>query len=89
MNNRKVRRSDPDVAFIPEPDSGPVVAKDALADSMGQDYLSSATSGEEATPDDHDAVQTEEVGGPFVVTTEDEELGDDEDEEDEEEDEGQ
>lgn len=86
MPSRKIRperRSDPGGAFFPEPDNGPVVANDALAENMGQEFLTSATSGEEATPDDHDAVQPEEEGGPFIETTADEELGieDDEDEE--------
>ena len=71
---RAERRSDPGGAFIPEPDDGPVVANESVAETLGQEYLSSATSGEEVTPERRDEVQPEELGGPFVETTEREEL---------------
>ena len=77
---RAERRSDPGGAFFPEPEEGPVVANEEVAETLSQEYLSSATSGEEVASERRDELQTEELGGPFVETTDGEELSHDNDE---------
>lgn len=84
-HSREAARSDGGVAFLPDPESGPVLTDDELAENMGQEYLTSATSGEEATPDDGEALRVEELGEPLLETSTDEELAKDDDEDDEEE----
>jgi hypothetical protein len=39
---------------------------DELGEELGEAFLQSATSGEEAEPERHERVVTEEQGGPFV-----------------------
>ncbi|MFO0757729.1 MAG: hypothetical protein U0359_14625 [Byssovorax sp.] len=62
-------RSDDGNAFLPDPGSGRAVAKDDLAEEIAEDFLTSATSGEEAGEDIRDAVVPEDFGGPFVPTS--------------------
>jgi len=62
---------DDDRAFI-----GGKRSHDSLAENLGEEFVSSATSGEEAGEDALNAVTTEESGGPFVVTTAGEEMAD-------------
>jgi hypothetical protein len=59
-------RSDDGNAFLPDPGGGPAVAGDDLADEIAEDFLTSATSGEEAGESIRDALVPEDYGGPFV-----------------------
>ena len=43
-------------------------SKDDFAEELGEDFVGSATSGEEQTLEARDAVVDEESGGPFVTT---------------------
>lgn len=51
-------------AFIARPRTG-----DELGDELGEAFVRSATSGEEAGPERKDQVTTEEDGGPFVISS--------------------
>jgi hypothetical protein len=53
---------------------------DPLAEELGEAFLQSATSGEDAEPALHDAVTPEENGGPFLVTRANEEFAEGTDE---------
>lgn len=72
-------RSDGGRAFLPDPfEHGWVsssTSPDALAEGLAEEFLASATSGEEVTSDERDEVQTEELGGPFSITSAQEEYG--------------
>jgi hypothetical protein len=73
-------RSDDGDAFIPDPsEGGPPVAVDDIAETLAEEFVQSATSGEEAGEDVRDEWVPEEVGGPFVETRADDEFADDED----------
>jgi len=70
-------RSDEGTAFLPDPYDGagaPARAADSLAETLAEEYVSAATTAEEMTGDQRDAVQTEEVGGPFTETSAQEEF---------------
>jgi hypothetical protein len=65
-------------AFLPDPrDGGPTRTRDDLAEMMAEDFLASASSGEEQGQARRDAVVAEELGGPFVQSTAEEEIVDD------------
>ena len=69
-------RSDDGNAFVPDPSSsGRSRVKDVLAEQLAEEFLSSATSGEEHGLEAHDRVFTEERGGPFVTTSARKEFG--------------
>ncbi|MEJ7729061.1 MAG: hypothetical protein WKG00_07595 [Polyangiaceae bacterium] len=53
-----------DRAFLDGARSG-----DELAEELGEAFVASATSGEEAEPERHDRVTEAERGGPFVGST--------------------
>jgi hypothetical protein len=59
-------RTDDGAAFFPDPGSGPIRAPDELAELAAEEFLQSATSGEEVGEDVRDEIVTEELGGPFV-----------------------
>lgn len=63
------RRMDDGNAFIPDPGSGPARTKDDLAENLAEQFLTSATSAEETTPDEMDREVPEDSGGPFVETS--------------------
>jgi hypothetical protein len=71
------RRSDDADAFIPDPAEGPAHANDDLAEVLAEDFLESATRGNDVFEDELGRPLSDEVGGPFVVTDADEELADD------------
>jgi hypothetical protein len=48
---------------------------DAFADELAREFVSSATSAEEAATDARAELTTEEFGGPFVVTSAQTEFG--------------
>jgi hypothetical protein len=63
-------------AFLPDPQSGPAHTNDDLAEMVAEEFLRSATSGEEVGEDVRNQVVPEELGGPFVPSSSDEELAD-------------
>ncbi|WP_394837238.1 hypothetical protein LVJ94_10060 [Pendulispora rubella] len=71
-------RTDGGEAFIPDPygrgQSGHTRAAEPMAESLAEDFLASATSGEEVTQELRDALNADEVGGPFVETQAQEEF---------------
>jgi hypothetical protein len=73
-------RTDTGDAFMPDPGEGPAHIRDDLAEILAEDFLRSATSGEDADDEMVDQVVPEEFGGPFVETTANEEFADGEDE---------
>jgi hypothetical protein len=72
------RPMDDGEAFLPDPrDGGPTRVRDDLAEMMAEEFLSSASSGEEQTQEGRDQVVAEELGGPFIQSTDEEEMADD------------
>ena len=74
-------RSDSGDAFIPDPEEGgPARTDDDLAETLAEDFVRSATTGEDAEDETMDQIVPEEIGGPFVETAASEEfaLGPDE-----------
>ena len=67
-------RSDDGNAFIPDPEGGPAYTRDDLAESLAEDFLQAATSGEDVAEESGDQVVPEELGGPFVETSANEEF---------------
>src|SRR5262245_36048128 len=67
-------RTDDADAFIPDPDGGPAVIPDDLAESLAEEFLESATSGEDRAEELQDEVVPEELGGPFVESTAEQEF---------------
>jgi hypothetical protein len=77
----RAHRSDDADAFLPDPsDDGPARSNDDLAEVLAEDFLESATRGNDVYEDDLERELPDEVGGPFIVTESDEELADDIDE---------
>jgi hypothetical protein len=62
-------RSDSGDAFFPDPGEGRAHTKDALAEELAEEFLSSATSGEPSLQENRDNEVTDEAGGPFITTT--------------------
>ena len=73
-------RSDSGDAFIPDPEDGHAHVDDDLAETLAEDFVRSATTGEDAEDETMDQIVPEEIGGPFVETSAAEEfaLGPDE-----------
>jgi hypothetical protein len=67
-------RSDDGNAFFPDPEGGPAHTSDDLAENMAEEFLQSATSGENVSEEAMDQVVAEELGGPFVETSAEEEF---------------
>ncbi len=55
----------PEPAFLPEPE----YANDDLAEELGEEFVMTATSGEQAAEDIRNEDFPEELGGPFVETS--------------------
>ncbi|WP_441292328.1 hypothetical protein ACSRUE_19760 [Sorangium sp. KYC3313] len=73
---RSAGRAESRDAFIPDPDDGPPEVLDELAEQIAEQYVASATSGRGDTTEDYeDRVEPEEIGGPFVITTDEQEIG--------------
>jgi hypothetical protein len=68
-------RSDDANAFLPDPDGGPAKSPEDLSESLAEEFVEAATSGEDLSDERLDATVPEEVGGPFVETSAAEELG--------------
>jgi hypothetical protein len=75
MNHRPKRRDDAR-AFLPDPEDGGSLAHvdDDLAESLAEEFISAATSAEEASEDVRDEVVPEELGGPFLEVPASEEF---------------
>jgi hypothetical protein len=72
------RKMDDGEAFLPDPrDGGRTRARDDLAEMLAEEYVSSASSGEESFQRDAEKVVAEELGGPFITSTVDDEMADD------------
>jgi hypothetical protein len=61
---------------MPDPEDGPARIDDSLAETLAEEYLESATRGEDVVEDAFDEVVPEELGGPFVETTAADEFAD-------------
>lgn len=59
---------------MPDPEEGPARAPDDLAETLAEDFVQSATTGEDADDEALDQIVPEELGGPFVETSAAEEL---------------
>jgi hypothetical protein len=62
-------------AFIPDPREIHQRVPDYLAEYLGEGFIQSVTSGNDIDPDVRDAIQMEELGGPFLETDADTEFG--------------
>jgi hypothetical protein len=76
----RVMRADSADAFIRNPDDGDMNVEDDLAESLAEEFVHSATSGENQAEETLDQVVPEEIGGPFIETSAEEEFADDVDE---------
>ena len=63
------QRSDDGNAFMPDPEDGPARIHDDLAENLAEEYVDAATRGDGADDAAIDGVVSEEIGGPFVVTS--------------------
>jgi hypothetical protein len=72
-------RTDDANAFLPDPEDGPAHTSDDLAESLAENFLQAATTGENQDDRTLDASVSEEIGGPFVETDIDDEVAFDED----------
>ncbi|HWL85615.1 MAG TPA: hypothetical protein VNO21_07425 [Polyangiaceae bacterium] len=77
-HHSKSARTDDGDAFLPDPYawglSGHARSAEPMGESMAEDFLASATSGEDVTPELRDALNADEIGGPFVETQAQEEF---------------
>jgi hypothetical protein len=73
---RRSTRSDSADAFFPDPQGGPARAPDDLAESLAEDFVASATSGDNVDDEVMNQVVSEEIGGPFIETSSSEEFAD-------------
>jgi hypothetical protein len=76
---RQGRTDDAD-AFMRDPGEGPARIGDDLAETLAEEFLHAATSGEDMADEVLEQVVPEEIGGPFVETTGDQEFADGTDE---------
>jgi hypothetical protein len=72
-------RTDDANAFLPDPEDGPAHTSDDLAESLAENFVQGATTGESPDEQAMDATVSEEIGGPFIETDVDEEVAFDED----------
>ena len=73
-------RTDTADAFMPDPGEGPARIRDDLAEVLAEDFVRSATSGEDVDDEVMEQVVPEEYGGPFVESSADEEFAEGTDE---------
>jgi len=74
-SRRKSQRSDDGNAFIPE-SALRTGTSEALAQQLAEGHQRAVTTGEDDAESARDALQTEEIGGPFIVSGAEEEFGD-------------
>ena len=73
----RVLRADSADAFIRHPDEGgSMTTDDDLAETLAEEFVRTATSGEDQTEQALDQMVPEDIGGPFVETGADEEFAD-------------
>lgn len=65
---QRVSRPDYADAFIPDPGDGPVTMPDDLAEDLAEEYVRSATTGQDADDRVLERFDSEEMGGPFIET---------------------
>jgi len=70
----RVMRADSADAFIRNPDDGPIRVDDDLAEELAEEFVYAATSGEDQAEEAMDQMVPEEIGGPFIETSGDEEF---------------
>jgi hypothetical protein len=70
MKKKNTMRSDRANAFVAEPETGEGPPPDDLAEFLGENFLQSATGGEDSDEVLHEELAIGEVGGPFVETDE-------------------
>lgn len=61
------RRPDDAEAFLPDPDGGSAYTADDLAEELAEEFLRSATGGDDARQEMLEHETPEECGGPFVI----------------------
>jgi hypothetical protein len=71
---RRAERTDDARAFIPDPSEGGQPPSEDLAELLGEDFIESATRGNDVMEDDLSRELPDEVGGPFVLTRDRDEL---------------
>jgi hypothetical protein len=76
----RVMRADSADAFIRNPDDGDITVDDDLAETLAEEFVHAATSGENQAEEALDQMVPEEIGGPFIETTAEEEFADGTDE---------
>jgi hypothetical protein len=67
-------RSDDANAFFADPGNGPAHVKDTLAQELAEEFLISGTSGEDVAEEVFNGEVDEDLGGPFLVSTEEPEA---------------
>ena len=73
-------RPDDADAFFPDPGEGPARAPEDVSETLAEEFVQAATTGEDAGEDQLNASVPEEIGGPFVETGPAEELAEGADE---------
>ncbi len=76
-HRRRHPRSDDGNAFIEDPDGGPIGVDGSVDEEMVEDFLRTVTTGQESGEDLRDQDFPEDSGGPFVISTAEQELADD------------
>jgi hypothetical protein len=54
---------------MPDPDGGPALIRDDLAENLAEEYVDAVTRGDGSDDAAIDGVVSEEIGGPFVFTS--------------------
>lgn len=62
------RRTDDADAFMDDPEGGPARIDDDLAETLAEEFIRSATTGEDTADTALDPTVPEEIGGPFIET---------------------
>lgn len=73
-DEQSVERRDSGAAFMDDPGSGEALIDDDLAETLAEEFVRAATSGEDTTEEALDQFVSEEIGGPFVETSASEEF---------------
>jgi len=71
---RHALRADDTNAFVSDPSKHESRVRDELAEELGEGFITAATSGQETGQDHLDEVLDEEVGGPFLETSGEEQF---------------
>ncbi len=71
---RALGRRDDGAAFLHDFGTGPARSRDELAESLAEEYVAAALSGENVAFDDRDETAPEEYGGPYLEVSIPQEL---------------